>query len=330
MRAIVILPTLNNTVTISIFILLVVIILALLSVLIYFIKKLHNQEKQRHELEITEELAVCIEIFKGNDKLYLDYANEAAQKRISRENVRGMLLDTLIKEIVVEEQQEEVLFRCYNSISDEIILSFKDNTVYRLNIKRLSDKSGEKRVLLILIDFTDIHRDVKSLKQKATMDALTNILNKKAIEDACEDYLGARYDDPNRIDALFMIDLDDFKKTNDTLGHIKGDLFLKKFGEFLNSCFRGVDLKGRVGGDEFVCLMKDVKSEKAILDRANLIVNWGKFSSEHNERVLLTACVGVCIIKKDLTYQEAIRCADEMVYQSKREGKKKVHICTLE
>ena len=93
-------------------------------------------------------------------------------------------------------------------------------------------------------------RMIDSLRKKAERDPLTNLYNKAAIQHLVEQYLAAHPDDQC---ALLMIDIDNFKFANDTMGHLFGDVLLTDLSASICGETRVSDLVGRVGGDEFPC-----------------------------------------------------------------------------
>lgn len=94
------------------------------------------------------------------------------------------------------------------------------------------------------------------------MDSMTNILNKSSIQYQINDWL--QHGEKEGIQALLMLDLDQFKNINDTYGHALGDEVIKAAAKVLKDTFRSSDIVGRAGGDEFMVLMKNVRWDKVI------------------------------------------------------------------
>ena len=118
-------------------------------------------------------------------------------------------------------------------------------------------------VLLLIFALWKINqKNQTSLLRQAHTDALTGLLNKVYAEHTISEWL--REKDFEDLQALMMIDMDYFKQINDTYGHATGDQVLKIFAGFLKEQFRTTDIIGRVGGDEFMILMKNVRLDYSI------------------------------------------------------------------
>ena len=106
---------------------------------------------------------------------------------------------------------------------------------------------------------------MEEISIKNQIDFLTTLYNREFFSLEVEKILKERLShETEQKSALFLLDLDFFKKANDTLGHIAGDEILHKSGRVMNSIIRSTDLAGRLGGDEFVLFIKDAKDISAI------------------------------------------------------------------
>jgi len=128
--------------------------------------------------------------------------------------------------------------------------------------------------------------------------------------------------------ALIMMDIDDFKKYNDTLGHLSGDRILKEFGQLIKKTAREIDLSARYGGEEFAIILPYADRNHAVqfAERINQVISTYPFQSEG---IMLsgkiTVSIGIAIFPSDaLNSKELIRKADEMLYKAKKEGKNKI------
>lgn len=164
---------------------------------------------------------------------------------------------------------------------------------------------------------TELH---KELEDKADTDLLTDLNNKMATERKIKEYMEGH---PDRQAVMFILDVDNFKKINDTLGHAFGDEVLRNLGMRLQSMFRVTDIIGRTGGDEFIIFLKDVQREEAILKESRKIEQFfHQFEVGQYVKYSITASIGGAVFPKDgKTFEDLYKSADNALYTSKRNGK---------
>jgi diguanylate cyclase (GGDEF)-like protein len=187
-------------------------------------------------------------------------------------------------------------------------------------------------VVCLLIKFLSnpMGEMVSALEEKAVHDQLTGLLNKISFRDIATAVMekGENTD----IDVFIMLDMDNFKKINDTLGHDKGDEVIIRIGDLIKRIFGTNTISGRIGGDEFAVYRrisgKDMNAVKNSV--ANLIQLFKdefdkEFVSEH-ESCGLSLSAGIVIMKKDeMSFDELYKTADNMLYRSKRNGKNQIN-----
>ena len=178
-------------------------------------------------------------------------------------------------------------------------------------------------VALDLEKIKDINRQLSEsrdfYKRTAETDKLTGLLNKITFENTCREYL--QNISAGEIAALFVADLDNFKKANDTYGHQFGDLILKKFAEALRNNFEADSLIGRFGGDEFVILLKNVADINFVVDKARTILKMA--CDLHSDKEWhLSASIGISIVDGgEKNYSAIFAAADKSVYVVKSQGR---------
>lgn len=158
----------------------------------------------------------------------------------------------------------------------------------------------------------------------ATIDDLSRLYNARAFKELLSKSLNLarRYSHPF---VMAYIDLDDFKKLNDTLGHSEGDKALRMVGEVLSRCTRASDIAGRLGGDEFAVAMPET-------DLAAATVAFGKIRQELKNQAeragwSIGFSIGVAVfINAPPSIDETIRVADKLMYRVKSEGKNQMLI----
>ena len=163
-------------------------------------------------------------------------------------------------------------------------------------------------------------RQSKKLQEKADTDQLTELNNKMATERKIKEYIE---ENPDGQAMMFIFDIDNFKKINDTMGHAFGDEVLREIGMRLKSEFRMTDIMGRAGGDEFIILLKDIKTEELIGKEASRVANLFKnFKVGDYTKYSVTASIGCAIYPRDAEdFESLYKAADAGLYKAKKAGK---------
>ena len=184
----------------------------------------------------------------------------------------------------------------------------------------VNPENNHLSVALISRDIDARKKKEENLLKAAETDEMTGVLNRAAITKKITTFLGT--EGLNSSHALFMIDIDNFKKLNDNLGHQEGDRLLVDLINAVKSCFRNTDLIGRVGGDEFFVLMKhcparyiaEYKASALMSAVSNVCCAYKKFD--------VSASVGISIYPSDGTsLSELYKTADDALYYAKQHGK---------
>ena len=169
-------------------------------------------------------------------------------------------------------------------------------------------------------------RHNQTLQEKAETDLLTGLLNKISTEQKVTDYLAeAKTKEQSAI--LFLIDIDNFKKVNDTMGHAFGDELLAGLGVGLSTLFRATDIVGRIGGDEFLVLMRNIVPDEETKKREaeKLLRFFRDFKVGEYVQYRCTASIGGAVFSQDGgNFDELYKAADTAMYESKRHGKNRV------
>ena len=171
-------------------------------------------------------------------------------------------------------------------------------------------------------------QELETLKQKlqeiSIRDGLTNIYNRRYLDEQLS-ILFSRANRYNQSLSLAIIDVDNFKKINDTFSHQIGDEILKFVANILVSDLRESDLAGRYGGEEFVLLLPETSLNQARIvceRKRHKIANydWSFISPE----LRVTVSIGIADKVNIKSYQEQLQIADERLYIAKRSGKNQV------
>lgn len=173
-------------------------------------------------------------------------------------------------------------------------------------------------------EIVKLHQELDRVSTQARHDPLTGALNRKGLEEALEREISTvrRKDTPL---CTAMLDIDNFKKINDTLGHATGDEALRHLATVARECMRPQDTLARFGGEEFVILLPDTPLDKGIEAMTRLQRELTKrFFLAGTEKILITFSAGVAQLATDEAGMEAIRRADQAMYLAKRAGKNRV------
>ena len=180
---------------------------------------------------------------------------------------------------------------------------------------------GSPAVVLALSDITAEVLANEQLHHETTHDSLTGLPNRLLLTDRLQHALTGLTHSPRGLAVLF-VDLDRFKRINDSLGHRKADVVLQEVARRLVACCRAHDTVARWGGDEFVVLLEDVLSREAVAAQAaRLIEQVAAPYSLDGMEVECACCVGIALAPQDGHDAEGlIALADTAMYRGKEQG----------
>lgn len=170
------------------------------------------------------------------------------------------------------------------------------------------------------LDITKERKQIEKLQYISEKDALTGIYNRAETERQIKKYFEENLD---VMGALFMIDTDNFKQINDTEGHMIGDIVFTEIAAGMKKIMRDNDIVGRIGGDEFTILMKNISSLKDAEKKAEeLLYMFRHLFHKEKSSIKVTCSIGIAIYPKDGgTFKEMYKRADKALYQAKILGK---------
>jgi diguanylate cyclase (GGDEF)-like protein len=190
--------------------------------------------------------------------------------------------------------------------------------------KKLQSKEQDLRHANALLNQLD--QAQVSLQQAAHCDALTNLVNRRGFDQLFAEKLKERQATGGMLAVMFL-DIDHFKRINDSLGHDAGDELLKAIANLLRSATRGQDdLVARFGGDEF-CLLLSLRGRDEARMMAQRIMNAMKTPIElAGRRMVMTTSIGISLFPDDgNSAEELLKNADLALYQSKGKGRNSFH-----
>jgi len=191
--------------------------------------------------------------------------------------------------------------------------------VIQCNIRDITDRKQAEDALL---------QSEALLREQSVRDHLTGLFNRRYMEETLERELlrAARKHLPL---GIIMLDMDDFKRFNDTWGHAAGDEVLRKLSELLHHLVRGEDIACRFGGDEFIIVLPDANLAVA-RERAERIARHARQLQYQLDGQILggaTLSLGVAVFPQHgATSMDILRAVDAALYRAKREGRGRVAV----
>jgi diguanylate cyclase len=263
------------------------------------LKKSLNEAKDRLKLMLAT-FVDRLSDFSETTSGYHD-AIEKCAERISQANDIGELSDVL----------------------DEVM---RETRVVQLNAARSRDELSVMRERV-----SDAEREVARLQNELVHaselvrhDPLTGALNRKGMDEALESEV-SRVRRQGGLLSLALLDVDNFKKLNDRLGHAAGDAALVHLTKVTREAIRPQDTLARYGGEEFVVLLPNTPMDDAVSAMVRVQRELTRrFFLNNNDKVLITFSCGVAELKAEETPYDALKRADDAMYLAKRAGKNRV------
>jgi len=196
---------------------------------------------------------------------------------------------------------------------------------------RISYLSEYNQIMAIIRDISEQYKSAEIIRKQAYFDTLTSLPNRFLALDRLSQMLTESERDDKKI-AVFFLDLDDFKKINDSLGHEVGDKVLIKSAKRLKNILRDGDTVGRLGGDEFIILLRGINDEHdALVIAEKLLTTFREPFLIDGRELMLTFSVGIAISPNNGNCcSDLLRNADIAMYEAKSLGRNTYSFFTKE
>lgn len=265
---------------------------------------------------------VIISHSEGKYKNYVDYdyENQFMSQFLKKvyEDDRKLVKDFFsyqnIQKLFQNSDQKDILeFRYYRSKINK----------YEWRRCRVGFEKQSRNNDIIMIAYSNNIDDEKKIQleneYKAKKDSLTDLFNRDTFNQKVDEYLSQKHFS-QQYSAYMIIDLDNFKYINDTLGHDMGDQVLRKFALILKEIFSENSYIGRFGGDEFLVFIFNQESNIEIENKANKLLEKMK---EINDQYIenLSCSIGICFVENENNFENLFKKSDKALYMCKNSGK---------
>lgn len=210
-----------------------------------------------------------------------------------------------------------------SEVLDEVMTATR---IMQLNAQRSRDELQEmrRRVVETEKEVERLHAELSQASDMVRIDSLTNVLNRKGMEEALTSEV-ARAQRNHHALCIVVLDIDNFKRLNDTLGHQAGDAALVHLATVIKETLRPQDTVARYGGEEFILILPDTPLDESVAAVTRLQRELTrKFFMHNNEKLLITFSAGVAELGDGEIAATAIQRADQAMYLAKRSGKNRV------
>ena len=259
----------------------------------------------------------------SNIQSVMGYTPESYRQTLSNlidpDDEYGKILGNLYYFILEEDRKiawrsAETLRRA-GEIRTELRFLCGDGAYHWFKVEMDVVEEGEK-IIGYMCNVDSKIREIQALQRQVVIDPMTGVYNKVAAFQMFDRYIA---DHPGNRHALLVVDVDDFKEINDTLGHSTGDQVLIELSSILKRIFRKEDIIGRFGGDEFIVFVKNISSKECVLERAKLLQSLCRACACLKDTgLVLKVSIGVAFSKKDMTGAELFKRADKRLYDVKK------------
>ena len=239
---------------------------------------------------------------------YMSDSSGSYQEKI--ESYAGKLSET--EDILQINELLENLMKDTHTMQAEIVRSREVLLQQRDNVESAQEK------------IRSLQEELTQLSEAVRVDQLTGVLNRRGLDEAMVREISRAKRGGGKL-SVALLDIDNFKRLNDTYGHHVGDSALQHLAKIIKETIRPTDVVSRFGGEEFVILLPDTDLNQAVITIQRLQRALTKqFFMGNNERLLITFSAGVALLRNDEEEATVLHRADQSMYLAKKTGKNRV------
>lgn len=264
---------------------------------------------------------------------HVSECNEATMRRL-QQDMRELL--TNLVDLTTQTGKEALMFDSSleqygnqlnaDNLTVDTLQGIVDGLLTDTRSMRNSISSMQNRLTQSTNEVDALRIELKKARAEALTDALTGLVNRKGFFNALEE-MASKQDNSN-CHCLLMIDIDHFKRINDSYGHLLGDRVIQFVGNTLKKRVKGKDTAARYGGEEFAILLQETTLAGActVAEDIRSVVEKGRILRLDNKELIgnVTISVGVAQYRSDEPFDDLIRRADQALYSSKSQGRNRV------
>ncbi len=268
-----------------------------------------------------------------NEMLYQRFFIEQFENTLNviRKNLQETLL-SILKELAEisgqAETYESSTLKCVDKLSEDLsvkeIRNVLDDVIAATKVVRSSGESTQQRLKETTENMHVLQKEFEQAKSELLVDFLTGVLNRKGFDETLERSVS----ETTGHLSLLMVDIDHFKKFNDTHGHIVGDEILKIMAKNMQKSVRGNDFTARIGGEEFAVILPKTPLMGAMTVAETLRASVAQLKLEKKAKSeslgTITVSIGVAQYRPGEAMEDLINRADKALYFAKNAGRNRV------
>jgi diguanylate cyclase len=225
----------------------------------------------------------------------------------------------------------QTLSQCQARISEDLNTEQLSLLIVDLNSSTTHMAKNNRHLMRDLNDSRDeissLKRQLQEMKKQVKTDGLTALANRKAFFEQVAD-MEANGDFLHGKHSLLMLDIDHFKKVNDTFGHLFGDKVIKAVAMVLKKNTKGKDLAARFGGEEFIVLLPDtgIEGARVVAENIRQTIEGASIINPNNKQIVskVTISIGMTELMDQDDFESMVVRADKALYAAKENGRNQV------